>query len=63
MGKRSKPKSPQSSHVNTMEYLELSSELSVLWDIRGVLWEENILLRDIMQGENWEIVCKKIKNK
>lgn len=44
-----------------MEYLEASLELSMLWDIQGVLWEENILLRDITQGENWEIVCKKKK--
>ncbi len=35
-----------------MEYLEASLELSVLWDIQGVLWEENILLRDITQGED-----------
>lgn len=39
--------------------LDPSLELSVLWDIWGVLWEENILLRDITQGENLEIVCKK----
>lgn len=47
--------------LNTTEYLEASLELSVLSDIRGAMWEENILLRDVTQGENWEIVCKKKK--